>query len=521
MPAFLLRCQTLVSQEQREKRSPRKPNCSSSTRFVSSLHFTSLLPLPFTLSVPSRLVPRMPSWTPPVPLCSASQKESFAFESTVKRWPIILTGVVDELNKIDGALSASTDDEQAKLAEGKQLINEISGLIYEMRHDRELSPLQATGLPDDTAAYNDELAQLAEKGQNKWFTSPWLFAECYLYRRLRGLFAVTKHWNLFDPFASQKLSTWRSSAVGAAALAKSLQKLVQEGPVDDEKKLELDLLGMLEVDLWGNATDLSLLTSLTHEEIQQLQSVERGQHFVLKNDFERTWEHFKTLKDARVDIVLDNSAFELYTDMVLADWLVTLSPYVSEVVFHPKLVPWFVSDVQPHDFLILLDTLDDPSFFPTDSGLTEEDRTAFRELAARWKRYVKEGKFRLSVPTELKMGDKGGGLADFWTTPHGFAELPAVAPQLLAELQKASLVIFKGDLNYRKLVGDAWWPTTTPFDDALGPLRGKIDILSLRTCKADTVVGLPEGTEERVEKEDPKWRINGKYAVVSFSPRDS
>lgn len=86
------------------------------------------------------------------------------------------------------------------MAEGKQLINDISGLIYEMRHDRDLSPLQgasfssstpsphqdllnlltsaATGLPDDTAAYNDELAQLAEKGENKWFSAPWLFAEC-------------------------------------------------------------------------------------------------------------------------------------------------------------------------------------------------------------------------------------------------------------------------------------------------------------------------------------------------------
>ncbi|BGP27397.1 duf89 domain protein [Rhodotorula toruloides] len=463
----------------------------------------------------------MPTWSAPVPLCSASQKESFAYESTVKRWPVILTGVVDELNKINGTLSGSTDDEQAKLAEGKQLINEISGLIYEMRHDRELSPLPPTGLPDDTAAYNDELAQLAERGQNNWFSAPWLFAECYLYRRLRGLFALTKHWNLFDPFASQKLSTWRSSAAGAAALAKSLQKLVMEGPVDDEKKLKLDLLGMLEVDLWGNATDLSLLTSLTHEEIQQLQSVERGQHFILKNDFERTLEHFKSLKDARVDIVLDNSGFELYTDLVLADWLLTLSPYVSEVVFHPKLVPWFVSDVQPHDFLIILDTLDDPSFFPADSGMTEEDRAAFHELAARWKRYVEEGKFRLSVPAELNMGDRGGELADFWTTPYGFADLPTAAPELLLELQKASLVIFKGDLNYRKLVGDAWWPTTTPFDDALGPLRGKIDILSLRTCKADTVVGLPDGTEEQVEKEDSKWRINGKYAVVSFSPRDA
>lgn len=56
----------------------------------------------------------------------------------------------------------------------------------------------------------------------------------------------------------------------------------------------------------GNATDLSLLTSLTHEDIQALQSVERGKEFVLKNDFAKSWAHIRTLKDARLDIVLDN-----------------------------------------------------------------------------------------------------------------------------------------------------------------------------------------------------------------------
>ncbi|BGP57978.1 hypothetical protein JCM8202_001932 [Rhodotorula sphaerocarpa] len=463
----------------------------------------------------------MPHWTPPVPLCSASQGEkSFAYESTVKRWPVILTGIVDELASLNGSNSAGTEDERERLAEGKQLIQDISGLIYEMRHDRVLTPIPATGLPDDSAIYDDELALLAKKGEDKWFSAPWLYAECYLYRRLRGLFAVTKHWQQFDVFASQKLKAWRSSAAGAAALARTLEKLVAEGPVSDQDKLHLDLIGMLEVDLWGNATDLSLLTSLTHEQIQQLQSVERGQHFVLRNDLERAWEHISKLKDARIDIVLDNSGFELFTDLVLADWLVSCSPFASEVVLHPKLLPWFVSDVQPHDFGILLDTLADPSFFPEDSGLTSEDRAALKSLITRWKGYVADGKFRLSVPADLKMGDKGGELADFWSYPNAFCDLPAMAPALLAELQKAGLVIFKGDLNYRKLVSDAWWPTTTPFDDALGPLRGQIDMLSLRTCKADTVVGLPEGTEERVQKEDPKWRVNGKYAVVSFSSRD-
>lgn len=58
--------------------------------------------------------------------------------------------------------------------------------------------------------------------------------------------------------------------------------------------------------LWGNATDLSLLTSLTHDDIKALQSVDRGEHFILHNDFERCWGDIRALKDARFDIVLDN-----------------------------------------------------------------------------------------------------------------------------------------------------------------------------------------------------------------------
>lgn len=97
---------------------------------------------------------------------------------------------------------------------------------------------------------------------------------------------------------------------------------------------------------------------------------------------------------------------------MLADWLVTLSPYISEVVFHPKLIPWFVSDVQPHDFKITLSSLLDPEFFPESANASADDRAALKEMVERWQSYVKSGKFRLSVPLDLKMGEKGGELAD-------------------------------------------------------------------------------------------------------------
>ncbi|KAL8291312.1 hypothetical protein RQP46_002290 [Phenoliferia psychrophenolica] len=457
------------------------------------------------------------SWIPPVAPCSASDRTSFAYESTVKRWPTILTGVIDELATLNGSLLDPTDAN--KLRESKEIIQSIAGLIYEMRHDRVLPPIESDGLPADLSFYNSHLLSASLTSTNTWFTASWLFAECYMYRRLRALFASKPHWTLFDPFQTQKMAAFRSSARGIMDLAKTMETLVKRGK-PEEAELRAEWNGVVSTCLWGNATDLSLLTSLTHEDIQALQSVERGSDFILKNDLAQVWDHLHQLKSARVDIVLDNSGFELYTDLVLADWLITLSPFCREVVFHPKLMPWFVSDVQPHDFSTTLASLLDPSFFPQEANTTELEKADLKNMVERWQRYVEEGKFRLSVPLGLEMGAPGGEMADFWTTPDSFANLPSKAPELLVELQKASLVIFKGDLNYRKLTSDATWPTTTPFVETLGPLAGKIDLLSLRTCKADVCVGLEEGKSQELDEKDPNWRVSGKYAVVSFAKRD-
>jgi hypothetical protein len=99
--------------------------------------------------------------------------------------------------------------------------------------------------------------------------------------------------------------------------------------------------------------DLSLLIDLKYEDLQKLQAVgakaqAEQAKFILRNDLPRAWEHLKTLKDGRVDIVLDNgmfrgacrrrsltfsAGFELYTDFILADFLVSCTPFVKEVVF--------------------------------------------------------------------------------------------------------------------------------------------------------------------------------------------
>jgi len=41
--------------------------------------------------------------------------------------------------------------------------------------------------------------------------------------------------------------------------------------------------------------------------------------------------------------------------------------------------------------------------------------------------------------------------------------------------------------------------------------------VSLRTIKSDSVVGLPEGKAEQLDKEKPGWRISGEMAVILLS----
>lgn len=69
-----------------------------------------------------------------------------------------------------------------------------------------------------------------------------------------------------------------------------------------------------------------------------------------------------------------------------------------------------------------------------------------------------------SVSTYLFQGKIAYTSHDFWTYPHAFCDMKEAAPDLYEELAKSNLLIFKGDLNYRKLVGDRYWPWDYPFE---------------------------------------------------------
>jgi hypothetical protein len=439
---------------------------------------------------------------PSEPFYNTGDKSSFAYKSALERWPVIITQIIDDVYKSVNALDA--EKEKDKLKEGQRIIEAIAKIKYEETHDRPLEPLEDDG-GADIEDYNDELALLDAPS---WFNVPWLYSECYLYRKIRILFTRSQHWQRHDPFFRAKDETFRSSSAAVEELAVRYGQLVQDLKSHayesmSQEAQEVLFMEMSQIALWGNATDLSLLTNLTYDDLQKLQGAEaikQSQKNILVNDLQQVWVFLCPLRDGRIDIVLDNAGFELFADLVLAAYLLETG-VAKEVVLHPKDFAWFVSDVTPPDVDHLFKCLADASYFPD-----AKDKEALHHMTERWTQLYKEGKIRVRPDP-------------FWTTAHPFTRLPSMAPALLRDLTTSDLVIFKGDLNYRKLVGDAVWPSTTPFTHAIGHFADKnVRILSLRTCKADVCVGLAEGLEEKLNAEHGKlpWRTNGKFAVVSF-----
>ncbi|MGH6656625.1 MAG: ARMT1-like domain-containing protein, partial [Actinocrinis sp.] len=184
---------------------------------------------------------------------------------------------------------------------------------------------------------------------------------------------------------------------------------------------------------------------------------------------------------APVAFLCDNAGRELISDLLLADELLATNAAAS-VELHVKPVPYYISDATAADVGKCLRRL---RSMP--GALGEAGRRLYERAAA--------GRLRtLTHP--------------FWTSPLDLRELPAGLRTSLA----GRFLVVKGDLNYRRLVGDRRWDPATPFADAAGYLG--LPLAALRAAKSDVVVGLGREQAQRLDAAEPDWRLNGRHSLI-------
>lgn len=304
-----------------------------------------------------------------------------------------------------------------------------------------------------------------------WFDVPWLWSESYFYRQLLeavGYFTPGP-WQGIDPFRPSKLAELDAPETDEELAA--LDSLADR-PADEQDR------ALLHGSLWGNRADLGFrLSDAGHGETSS------DTPPLVADDSETLWSLLPPSGAATLCLIADNAGRELVPDLLLIAHLLT-EGRVGRAVLHIKPYPYYVSDATHADVL-----------------------DALRRLTAAPGAAATYGHTLWSAMTDGRLVVRAH---PFSSGPLPFAEMPG---DLREELATATLTIVKGDLNYRRLVGDRLWPPTTPFAEVTAHFPGPV--AALRTLKSDVITGLDARTEAAlVEAEGQKWRTGGTHALI-------
>lgn len=489
-------------------------------------------------------------------------KKSFAYYSLKERLPVILTKIIDYLSregsKIKSTHGASDEDILSYIQYVTKLKND---LVTNKQYD-----LLTVDTPE-ARRWNQWIEALDIK---HYFTNVWVFTECYVYRRLREGCELSKTLKNFDPFADQKQKSFEGSLELMCIVADKLVNMLSKS---DKDKCKSDFVTLLKLCLWANKCDLSLSSgeqvflngnnadgkATTSNIIDPFQMILDFKDKLLVDDTSKIVDQVTNKAEAMMknleapasaadgakgsppetpaaeaadvpcptkmtspqhvmfDIVCDNAGYELFADLCLAHFLISQG-IVQKIRFHVKNIPWFVSDVTPVDFKWVIDSCLKASYRrevpqqPTDAAEGEVppepepprviSADNLRALAEQWTKYVDEGTF-------VVLHD------DFWTSPHVYRDMKRHAPSLYRQLQYAVALLFKGDLNYRKLLCEKNVPPTSGLEAALQGFL-PAPVIAVRTVKADLICGLPKGKWDQLNALDDKWMQKGDFGVIQY-----
>lgn len=302
----------------------------------------------------------------------------------------------------------------------------------------------------------------------RYIEIPFYAAETYAYYQICNIMDF-RHSRL-DPFEQLK----SEGLVNTGSFLKTTaERHVNQSDVFNESYFTILLYGSL----WANSADLSQLST---DDVLRNTGL-RGR-LVIDDKLALT-QLLNSKSYTTIDFIADNAGIELVADLFLIDYLL-YTQSVERVNIHLKHYPIFVSDATTDDVFKHL------------RQLRSFRSEALSHFADRLQEYIHAGKLNLTSHP-------------FWNSPLHITQLPL---ELKQQFEQGTLLLFKGDANYRRLFEDREWLPTTPIDYALDYLNHPC--LSIRTLKSEIVLGLDDDQIKQLTNEDKNWITNGKYGLI-------
>lgn len=339
-----------------------------------------------------------------------------------------------------------------------------------------------------------------KKVSNFFINAPFIDVEHYFYYYILNKVNSQQpllEKNIIDPFLDNKLASVKNDycnqSVKHESKIKGLLDLGIQIKDNAGDQLQKDnIIKLLKLNLSANSTDLS---QLFWEQFTSVLSI--------IDDSEVFWkEYVSDLHNVnKINIIVDNFGVEFLADIIMGYYFIIKKGRGSniEIVYHVNELPIFVSDVKRGDDQELLKILTE----------LVKDNTQYKELLNDISSFIENGNLKFKSDF-------------FWNMPTSYDTILKPKYKYSGDLSEikniftgSDLLIVKGDLNYRRMVGDRNYNPNRKIEKNIKYI--KCPVLIIRSFKSNvTLLGNAYKNVVNKENIEQDWQNNGKYGIIQY-----